>query len=269
MAHLINVGSQEYIPFDFENGEWFCWYSIKGGFTGIHSTHYSNDDIKYYCNGDTIINDIIHHKLYYAGYTDSQINPRTFISGYWGAIRNDTVNRKVWLNGKVLYNFNLQIGNELLFGCTEYVVTGSDSIQYCNRYHKRFELSEVYSDRTAHLIEGIGLDVGLIPAECLTNHGWLRCYQERINSYCDTCNDFTKIEDLNFETVKIFPNPTDGIINIVTTENVLFVEIYDLNGELLDKITEDFAKIRLGKGNFFIIKVALPTRIIQRKVIRY
>jgi hypothetical protein len=83
----ISAKSQEYIPFDFENGEWYCLYSTKGGmFGGEHGTYYATDSVKFFCSGDTIINDTSYHKLYYAGNTSSQIVPKTFISGYYGAI---------------------------------------------------------------------------------------------------------------------------------------------------------------------------------------
>ena len=267
MAQLINVGSQDYIPFDLDKGEWFCYYSIKGGFFGGHgSSAYSSDQLKFYCKGDTIINDTVYKKMYYTGHTSSIDNPKNYVSGYLGAIRNDTVNKKVWYNDKLLYDFNIQVGDTLHFGCHFYIVDSYDSIAYCNKYHKRYKIIN-FDNQTRHLIEGIGLDAGLIPRECSPNHGSLLCYQEVNNELCTECEDFTNIEDVNYESVVIYPNPTNGFISIVAPERVSFVEIFDLNGRLLKTISEDFTQIRLEGQGVFVIRILMPNRIIQRKIV--
>jgi hypothetical protein len=269
ILHLTNLGSQDYIPFDLENGEWFCYYSIKGGFFGGHgSTAYSSDKLKFYCKGDTIINDTVFKKMYYAGHTSSVDNPKNYVSGYLGAIRNDTVNKKVWYNDNLLYDFNVQVGDTLHFGCHFYIVDSYDSISYCNKYHKRYKIIN-FDNQTRHLIEGIGLDAGLIPRECMTNIGSLLCYQEVNNELCIECENFTSIEDFNYELVVIYPNPTNGVISIVAPEQVSLVEIFDLNGRLLKTITDDFTQIQLEGKGLFILKIELPNKTIWRKVISY
>jgi hypothetical protein len=269
MVHLINLGSQDYIPFDLERGEWYCYYSIKGGFFGGHgSSAYSSDQLKFYCKGNTIFNDTVYKKIFYAGYTSSVDNPKNYVSGYLGAIRNDTINKKVWYNDKVLYDFNIQIGDTLHFGCHFYKVDSYDSIEYCKIYHQRYRIINFDND-TIHLIEGVGLDAGLIPRECAPNRGSLLCYREGTNELCINCEDFTSIDDPLFTLIEIYPNPTDGVINIVNHEQISLIEIYDLNGRLLKTESEDLAQIRLENSGIFILNIVLPNKTILKKVIRY
>ena len=93
---VLKASSQNYVPFDFSSGEWFCSYFTKGGLFSQHGTYYASESLKFYCSGDTTINSIDFKKLYYKGTTYSQIMPLTVISGYMGAIRNDTTKKKVW-----------------------------------------------------------------------------------------------------------------------------------------------------------------------------
>ena len=56
---------QSYTPFDFSNGQWVCGYDNKGGVFGSYGSYYIKEDVKFYCKGDTMINDTLFHKLYY------------------------------------------------------------------------------------------------------------------------------------------------------------------------------------------------------------
>ena len=58
---LTNIGNcQSYKPFNFEKGIWYCVYITKGGAFGVHhGTYYARDSVKFFCKGDTIINDVL------------------------------------------------------------------------------------------------------------------------------------------------------------------------------------------------------------------
>ena len=66
---IVVTKSQEYTPFNFDNGEWVCEYDVKVGLFGGPYCVYQVDSVKFFCNGDTIINDTSFKKLYYKGYT--------------------------------------------------------------------------------------------------------------------------------------------------------------------------------------------------------
>jgi hypothetical protein len=56
----------------------------------------------------------------------------------------------------------------------------------------------------------------------------------------------------SIETTNIFPNPSNGKVNVVfnSNENEKSIFIYNLNGQLLDKITTQASRIILNKGDY-------------------
>lgn len=202
MSSITTFG-QSYQPFDFEKGMWYCRYVTKGGMFGadFERTLYVTDSIKFYCNGDTTINNFVFKKLYYSGFSSVQGLPEKPVSGYYTAIRNDTLNKKVLFvpagydssyssSGIVLYDFDIAVGDSIGYNYTtnkKDTVTSIDTVVYCNRAHRRFN-SE--SGRNT-LIEGIGSISGLFPLVSPTDYGTLLCYQEFGNSDCVDCKIFT------------------------------------------------------------------------------
>ncbi len=155
----IALHSQDYLPFDFRNGIWISNYSEHQGATL---------DYQYFCDGDTIIDQRSYFKLY-------QFSIRTWYgrdSGlvYYGAIANDTANKKVFLikNGQLepetLYDFNLEIGDTIKDGIGMHFnleVNDIDSVLICNRYHKRYVIQQYQTwPGDQAFIEGIGLLYG-------------------------------------------------------------------------------------------------------------
>ena len=190
---------QSYQPFDFENGNWLCYYYKKGGmFGGGHGTYYAKDSVNFYCNGDTIIGENKYKKVYYSGYTSSQIVERTYIHGYYGAIRNNIDNKQVLFiykdthnaNEKILYDFNIKLGDSLQVSCMlddeKEPIVLIDSVIYCNQYHRCYVTSSGF-----RLTEGIGNDDGLFAISCMTYIGSLLCYSETEISGSDSSNFFT------------------------------------------------------------------------------
>ena len=195
--------SQSYQPFDFEKGMWYCRYVTKGGWFGadFDRTLYVTDSVKFYCNGDTTINNFVYKKLYYSGFSSVHGLPREPVSGYYSAIRNDTINKKILYapagydaantgNGLILYDFNLTVGDSIGYNYStnkKDIVSSIDTIIYCNREHRRFNTKSGSNT----LIEGIGSVNGLFPLVSPTDFGTLLCYQEYGNNDCVDCKIFT------------------------------------------------------------------------------
>jgi hypothetical protein len=272
--------SQEYKPFNFDSGEWCCMYDTKGGMFGdvYHGTHYAIDSIEFYCDGDTIVNAFLFKKLMYRGYTSSQIVPRTFISGYYGAIRNDTLNKKVYFisvrcdsnyagTGDLLYDFDLNIGDSIqIISCDllyKETITQIDSILYCNEYYRKYNTSSGY-----YIVEGIGSKKGLLPVNCFTNQGMLFCYKENDNELCSDCGFMTSIDSYSVNHLKIFPNPTSYEVQIISDLHIRYVEVFDINGILLDRFNSDCEKIVLRKKGCYLIQIHTDNGIITKKQIR-
>lgn len=199
---------QSYQPFDFENGTWYCRYVTKGGQFGadFERTQYVTDSVKFFCNGDTVINNLVYKKLYYSGFSFIQNSEKKTISGFYTAIRNDTLNKKILFapagydtvisgTGIVLYDFNLTVGDSIGYNFNtnkKDLVTSIDSVMYCNRVHRRFNSETGWNT----LIEGIGSVSGLFPLVSPTDYGTLLCYQEAGNKDCADCKIFTPDDNL-------------------------------------------------------------------------
>ena len=271
--------SQDYKPFNFDYGEWYCKYSPNGGMFGggNHETYYAIDSIKFYSNGDTTINEVAFKKLMYSGYTSSQIVERTYVSGYYGAIRNDTLNKQVYFiskdynsnyegTGDLLYDFDLKIGDSIQISCMldeKDTISQIDSVIYCNEYYKRYNTPTGY-----YIIEGIGSKNGLLPVNCMTNFGWLFCYKEKANELCNDCGFITSINSFSLDELKIFPNPTTNRVRIDSDLNIQYIQIFDINGILLERINSDFENIELRKKGVYLVQIHTDNRVITRKLIK-
>jgi len=67
--------------------------------------------------------------------------------------------------------------------------------------------------------------------------------------------------------VKVVPNPTDGIVNIVTPEKVEQIEVFDFSGKLLKSEQEKQINLsKLAKGVYFF-KIKIADQMIIKKVI--
>lgn len=203
LMNSITAFGQSYQPFDFEKGMWYCRYVTKGGMFGAEHerTVYVTDSVKFYCKGDTVINDLVYKKLYYSGFSSVQYSDRKPVSGYYTAIRNDTLNKKVLFvpagydssysgPGIVLYDFDIAVGDSIGYNYStneKDTVTSINSVVYCNGFHRRFN-SELDENT---IIEGIGSVSGLFPIVSPTDYGTLLCYQEYGNKDCTDCNIFT------------------------------------------------------------------------------
>lgn len=272
--------SQSYQPFDFENGMWYCRYVSKGGWFGadFERTKYVTDSVKFYCNGDTTINDFVYKKLYYSGFSSVLGLPEKPISGYYSAIRNDTINKKILYapagydaantgSGFILYDFNLAVGDSIGYNYStskKDIVTSIDTVVYCNRAHRRFNTESGWNT----LIEGIGSVNALFPLVSPTDYGILLCYQEYGNNDCVDCKIFTPISSVVSNELNIYPNPTTGELNIVPNDNIQSIEIFDIHGKMVDKIVSDFDNIKLNQNGVFILRINRNNQLYIQKIVK-
>lgn len=271
--------SQEYTPFDFDNGEWYCYFSTKGGlFGGGHDTYYATDSVKFFCSGDTLINDTLYKKLYYAGNTSSQIVPKTSVYGYYGAIRNDTANKQVWYyagdHNFLIYDFNLINGDSLcnttegLLPVTFYFcgkVTSFDSVNYCNKYFRRYNIGG------QSIIEGIGSDKGLFPVLSSPWFSELICYSEKNDSECESCKiNFTNSFDHIIKENTFNINQTNNQLHIFSDYIIESVELFDLSGRRIisnHHLKSNSTDIYIPQKGIYILSIKIDDKIVERKII--
>ena len=268
--------SQKYTPFDFSKGTWVCGYYTKGGVFGNYGTRYVNEEIKFYCQGDTLISDTAYRKLYYVGYSlcensDSVKN----ISGYFAAVRNDSINKRVWskkhYQSVILYDFNLDVGDSIAFCCSEpnARINSIDSVLYCDKYHKRFNYRDA-NNYGQFIIEGIGSSYGLFPVNCLTSFSYLICYSEK-NNVCDTCKTHAKIKEVSPIRLSVYPNPTSDNINISSEAILSSIEIFDLTDRLVYVnyyVHSNKIEIHIQQRGIYILKVRINEETIVTKLIK-
>lgn len=149
-----------------------------------------------YCQGDTVLNGHIYHKLYEFRLQETMTRYDTVPSHYIGAIREND-NKQVMFWGisdtafTVIYDFNIELGDTLQLTDDIFVVNSIDSVEFCGRYHKRY-VDYFYDDQYRKtLIEGVGYSNGL-----LGHHGFfhfgesyyiLKCYTEWDLQQCLDC----------------------------------------------------------------------------------
>jgi hypothetical protein len=183
----------------------------------------------YYLDGDTILNSYSYKKLYLKTdyLTCTHVN---YPWGFYGGIRQDTLNKLVYYNlitfnhDSLLYDFNLHlndtVNNPNLSPYTQ-TVDNIDSIQLTDgSYRKTFRLSPGGCGQDK-LIEGIGSEAGIFePIECAIGaSSGLSCfgvdsiilYDAGITGIGD-CNLINAVkEDEIYSEVLVYPNPGNGL----------------------------------------------------------
>jgi hypothetical protein len=265
---------QKYIPFDLSNGLWTCEYFTKGGFfdfyqiDGEYGSDYVTENVKFYFNGDTLINDTLFTKLYYIGIATPTTTPQRNIYGYFGAIRNDSLRKMVWFNDKVLYDFNLQLGDSYKYNCdeSENIIYSIDSVLYCNKYHN-FKDSQ---NNNQFIIEGIGSSYGLIPIKCSLSNSNLKCYSEK-NKNCDTCKIPNIIRSVSTNNLSVFPNPTNNYVIISSEATISLIEIIDITGRIIyakNGFVDNKIEIPIQTNGYYILKIKTINELIVSSLIK-
>ena len=244
--------------------------------------HYSIEII-----GDTIINGSLYQKLftpYIQPFDQSAVS-----LGYNGAIREDTINKKVFIippsesSEQLLYDFTMQVGDTVQGYIETYsdpkdTVISVDSILVGNNYRKRWNINAEYD---ISLIEGIGSTYGLIeksPGQLIDcPNFWIICFKQNgMTIFPDTltnCDLITSINNINKKKfVVIYPNPSNGFLTI-EFENYSLVKkiiITDLTGKTVisrENLNELKMEIFLPAGVYLLEVVCTDMKQILKKIL--
>jgi hypothetical protein len=262
-----------YHPFPLDGGEWRSDYfdAYCGGLC---------EQRRYYTIGDTIIDSLYYKKLY--GDRVYSAGP-DFYGIYFGALREDTANRKIYFYGVdnpfeyLLFDFDLDSGQLapqtfLHYNEDSMWVTSIDSVLIGNDYHKRFNLS--CPGFPVSLIEGMGWSGGLILEPYFNGLGFeviynLKCLKVNgIIQYLDTsyaypaCDLPTEVNEVNSRNKYsiAFPNPCylgDPIFFKMTEELPITIVFQDLSGKIISSKTlnNDYlisvSSVHFSKGIYF------------------
>lgn len=270
LSVIVKAQSNVYHPFPTSNAIWRE--------TG-NCAQYQN-----FITGDTVVGGKTFFKIQSSGiqYAVNQYNGCEFsvilgyFNFYYGAYRNDSINRKVYFlpanetKDTLLYDFQMNLSDTLiqtyLYDSTYGVifVNEIDSIYIGNEYHKRFRISSANGAiNYVDLIEGIGSTFGLfgkleVPFE---SGSFLICFKQNgYTVYPDTsfqCDlvavvNTKAISDLSFS---IFPNPITefGQVNFNPSLNNVDLVIFDILGverkrisNLENKTLVNFSNLKSG-----------------------
>jgi hypothetical protein len=263
------IGQDSYQPINFNNGRWVFVSNQKGPFWG---TYYEQDTLIYYFEGDTIIGGSLYKKLYYSGNSYCSIGNK-IVAGYAGAFRDDTINRTVWYYEIPMFDYNLTINDTIERGLySGEIIDKIDSVSYCGKYFKRFIFKNTANEPS--LIENIrALDCVQMVYEGPTGYCELACYYETNNSDCSSCDiKLSDVININIQNNIIYPNPTNGKINIKHLEGLKSISIFNLSGYQMSKITDISNLNTIDISNFcpgiYIINIIAKENIYFEKIIK-
>ncbi|MDR0364408.1 MAG: T9SS type A sorting domain-containing protein [Bacteroidales bacterium] len=246
--------AQEYQPFPREKNTF--WRHAWESFYSMDREYY-----QYTITGDTIINGITYHKLWYTsesyivenGYT-------TYESKYGGVFREDTANKKIYgmranTSEYMLYDFNLNVGDTIYTSSDDeqvFFVSAIDSLLLGDgKYHKKFIIDVENcpyppdDEHISFMIEGIGGAEGLFPIsyDCRRHDiRYLQCVAtENYSIYGGHCPsiDVSISEFEKNNNVNIYPNPAQTSLTIDFTETytqISRIDIFNMQGQCVKSI---------------------------------
>lgn len=195
--------SQQYFPFPIASA---MWSENCSQFEIYPYPHHEHHTIRYFINGDTLIDSISYSKLYVYGGATEEVD--TTNSSLMGGLREDSLMQilfypipleylcyhcnlnEIWAEF-VLYKFGAETGDTIELGgpmnnIPDYTVGVIDSILVDSKYRKRYEMIPVGIGGTYnHWIEGIGSDLGLFGPSCQPFEGYMEllCYEDPVTFF--------------------------------------------------------------------------------------
>lgn len=277
-----------YHPFPDSNAVWNEQYD----FFDFYPSPISIDNYSITIDGDTMINGILYHKLITPfvqhQYIPPHFNGPQILTGYKGALRQDTTARKVYYVARydsletLLYDFSLNVGDTILdqtfCAVTVYSI---DSVLIGSDYRKRWN---IYGSIQGPLefIEGIGSSFGLLGSWRCDGDGfreYLTCFQQNSvtlwpASITTDCNLITTMaESLNSQSLyEMSPNPFGLNSKIITSGRFDKLEIFSAIGirvrsQIVDNQIIIVERENLPSGMYFFHLLGINNTLASGKFI--
>ncbi len=253
---------------------------------------YGNENYSITFSGDTQINSQAYHKLNtpFVQSLSTGNCPSVVMAGYRGAIRQDSINKKVYfippanLTEQLLYDFNMQVGDTVrgyieTNAPTPDTVIAIDSVLVGSSYRKRWEINSWYN---IYFIEGIGSTYGLI----VPSMGYvtdqpsytISCFQQNAQTlYPNTTSNCQVIDNVNStiiisDQVIVFPNPSNGFFTIdIGKMEIEEIRLTDLLGHLILQLKTPgqtkFNIDNLQSGTYILTIIDKNNNTTNRKII--
>ena len=256
---------------------------------GLYSSY------QYTLVGDTIIGIYTYKKIFISGLTDICFGTPTGFNFLRGALRNDTVNKKVYfrplvsnaLRDTLLYDFSLQVGDTLYgtynsdpYPNSNFTIDIIDSVLVGNAYHRRFS----HAGGSFSYIEGVGSATGLLepltmPIDDIIQ---LMCFSHNSEFYPSSISscpliDYTiGISEINSsnDILTISPNPFSSQTTITFSEaqKNTTIRITDMLGQEIKTINFTGKLLTLDKGEmnagiYFVQTTDEKNNVSNKKII--
>jgi hypothetical protein len=262
-----------YFPFPESNAQWNM-HMLQMGWPPLEKNY------SIIISGDTLINGLLYQKL-------TIVNP----AWYKGAIRQDTVNRKVFIippaaaTEELLYDFTMHVGDTVKGYIENYlntkdIVENIDTVLVGNNYRKRWKINSGYN---IYFIEGIGSTYGLVeysPGTMVDAADFsISCFrQNSITIYPDTitnCGLITSAKPIEIQNdqLRIYPNPSNGSFTIEFDKslNIKEIRLTDLLGKIVfQQQTDNRTKIEITnlRNEIYILTIIdKDNLLINKKII--
>lgn len=215
---------------------------------------------KYFIQGDSIFNSI-NYKKYYQTF-DSIVTSGSFFA----LVREDTISKRVFAipaenNDELLiYDFSLALNDT----CTVYPLSFDahsgpilirveqiDSILLNGQYHKRFKMTDFYNDENLleYWIDGIGSTLGVFnsglsglgyadityPTLLCLEHDGILIFDNPDFIDCYEPYPIGIDENISFNNIEVFPNPTNNIITIKSDDYIKECNIASSHGNYINR----------------------------------
>ena len=185
-------------------------------------------------------------------------------TGYKGAIRQDSIARKIYIiqpnntTEDVLYDFSQNVGdtlNSILIFCGPEIITAVNSVIIGTTYHRRLITSSNCNWFTIEIIEGIGSNKGLLELFvgfeyggsliCLSHNG--QTIYPDTTTYCEVTVGITEhIEKIH---TSVYTNPLKDKFEVSLSQR-----ISDIKFKLYDTFGRNVMSNEFSNVNSFTIK---------------
>jgi hypothetical protein len=241
---------QDYTPINFSAAVWIEDYSGHEGKSIVSQK---------YCEGDTLIEEMLYHKLY--EYSITSYGPSYIKKGptLLGVIRNSSDKKVLFIPAgsfipDTIYDFNIKLGDSIEGENHGFVIREIDSVEVCGEFRKRYSESEGSWDMENTLIEGLGFSTGLLGYYDHFYYGLgeefkkVSCFFEKSNPNCPNCElIYTSNEQAHL--FRCYPNPFTEKLMIQSDLPIYMISITDLTGnKVLTRKFTNKAQVELDLG---------------------
>ncbi len=264
---LFQLGAQNYFP---KGATWY--FDIPPFVTQQYSYSFLES------NGDTIIN----------GDTLIQINQNYLLKQVGSKIFKFNACNS---NYSLLYDFGVNNGDTLIIfpdlcNSSDSVILKVDSINTItinSNVLKHFFITQLNLPSNwnfnGNVIEGIGNITYLFPQSSLADPqiGPLRCYNDSVignyntglhNGICDTVFS-VGIEEYNLvDNIKLFPNPTKGLIQIETKLTIESIDVYNIESKKIFETHSLLVDITKFPRGIYFLKIFSKQGIIHKRILK-